>query len=177
MFMVSFRLKKRRILIAAALVLMLGFAVMGGVTFFGDQTVTADASVTEQPERPSRVRTNDQRLEYIASFGWIVEPEPVEIMEVIIPTVFDELYEEYNALQTPLGYDLAQHMGRRTKRYTYVVTNYPGIDQDVRLNLLVRDNRVIGGDIYSLGDNAFMHGLALPNPQPEQVPEQVPASH
>jgi len=170
MFMLSFRLKKRRILIAAALVLMLGFAVMGGVTFFGDQTVAADAGVTEQPERPSRVRTNDQRLEYIASFGWIVEPEPVEIMEVIIPTIFDELYEEYNALQTPLGYDLSRHMGRRTKRYTYVVTNYPGIDQDVRLNLLVRDNRVIGGDVYSLGDNAFMHGLALPNLQPQQVP-------
>ena len=168
--MVSFRLKKRRILVAAALVLMLGFAVMGGVTFFGDQAVATGADISEQPERPSRVRTNDQRLEYIAAFGWIVEPEPVEIMEVIIPTVFDELYEEYNALQTPLGYDLSRHMGRRAKRYTYVVTNYPGKEQDVRLNLLVRDNRVIGGDVYSLGEDAFMHGLALPGQQPGQAP-------
>ena len=170
--MFSFRLKRRSIAIAAAIVIMLGFAVVGGFTFFGDQVVATGGSADQQVERPSRVRTNEQRLEYIAAFGWVVEPEPVEIMEVIIPAEFDELYQEYNALQTPLGYDLSRHMGRRTKRYTYVVTNYPGQEQDVRLNLLVRDNRVIGGDVYSLGENAFMHGLALPG----QTPEEIPAS-
>ena len=160
MFMVSFRLRKGRTLALLALILAVAFAVMGGITLFGNQAVATGGDAT--PERPARVRNNEQRLEYIASFGWEVEQEPVEVMEVIIPTEFDELYEEYNSLQTPLGYDLAEHAGRRIKRYTYVVTNYPGREQDVRLNLLVRDNRVIGGDVYSLGPNGFMHGLAMP---------------
>ena len=170
MFMFSFRLKKGRVLIAAALICaVVLISVMGGVTFFGGEAVAAIGNeAEEQPERPSRVRTNEQRLAYINSFGWQVEPEPVEIAEVIIPAQFDRLYEEYNALQKPAGHDLSRHTGRRAKRYTYVVTNYPGQGQDVRLNLLVRDNRVIGGDVYSMGPDGFMHGLAAPE-QPMPV--------
>ena len=162
MFMVSFKLKKKRLLIvAAALIVGVMAVVSAGQTLGTDAVVTA-SDATTQPERPSRVRNNDQRLAYIASFGWEVEPEPVEITEIIIPREFDALYEEYNAMQMQLGYDLSRHAGRRGKRFTYVVTNYPGQDQDVRLNLLVRDNRVIGGDVYSTGAKSFMHGLAAP---------------
>ena len=166
MFMVSLRLKKKKILIAAAIILVAAFAVTSGVSMFDGETVAVGGDNVQQPERPSRVRTNEQRLEYIAAFGWVVEPEPVEIIEIIIPTQFDALYEEYNAMQKQMGYDLSRHAGRRGKRYTYVVTNYPGQTQDVRLNLLVRDNRVIGGDVYSPGPDGFMHGLALPQEQP-----------
>ena len=162
MFMVSVKLKKKRLLIAAAVVMVGVMAVAGaGQALNTDAVVTASDSA-ELPERPARVRDNDQRLAYIASFGWEVEPEPVEIMEIVIPSEFDSLYEEYNAMQMELGYDLSRHAGRRGKRFTYVVTNYPGQDQDVRLNLLVRDNRVIGGDVYSTGGEGFMHSLALP---------------
>jgi len=161
MFMFSFRLKKKRLIIAAAILLVMALGAMGTASLFGNDVVATGGNVQES-QRPSRVRTNEQRLEYIASFAWVVEPEPVEIIEIIIPTQFDALYEEYNAMQKQTGYDLSKHAGRRGKRYTYVVTNYPGVDQDVRLNLLVRDNRVIGGDIYSPGPDGFMHGLAPP---------------
>jgi len=159
MFMFSFRLKKKKLLIASAILLVMAFAAMGTASLFGSNDAIATGGNVQEPQRPSRVRTNEQRLEYIASFAWIVEPEPVEIIEIIIPAQFDALYEEYNAMQKQAGYDLSKHAGRRGKRYTYVVTNYPGVDQDVRLNLLVRDNRVIGGDVYATGPNGFMHGL------------------
>jgi len=166
MFMISFRLKKKRILIAAALVIVAFIAVAGARPLFDSDAVATGGDNVGRPERPTRVRTNEQRLDFIASFGWQVEPEPVEIVEVIIPAEFDSLYEEYNALQRQIGFDLSRHAGRRSQRFTYVVTNYPGHEQDVRLNLLVRDNRVIGGDIYSAGPNGFMHGLAMPEQRP-----------
>ena len=159
MFMVSFRLKKGRVLAGIALVGVVALAVASGSAFFGGQAVATGA---DGGERPARVRNNEQRLEYISTFGWQVEPEPVEIMEVIIPTVFDPLYEEYNTLQLELGYDLNAHAGRRARRYTYVVVNHPVQENDVRLNLLVRDNRVIGGDVYSGVDDGFMHSLEMP---------------
>ena len=165
MFMVSFRLKKRRLLIGLGAIALAIAVIVGGQSVLGNQAIATAADSAPEIERPTRVRTNEQRLQYIASYGWKVEPEPVEIIEVIIPSEFDAVYGEYNELQKAAGYDLARHAGRRAIRYTYVVTNYPGQAEDVRLNLLVRDNRVIGGDVYMAGPNGFMHGLGLPEAQ------------
>jgi len=162
MFMVSFRLRRKRVLIGLGAVLLATAVFLSGQAVFGEQAVATGGNAQVEVERPSRVRNNDQRLEYIASFGWSVEPEPVEIIEVIIPREFDELYEAYNQIQQQDGFDLTRYQGRRAMRYTYVVTNYPDQPEDVRLNLLVRDNRVIGGDVYMPGPNGFMHGLSLP---------------
>jgi len=173
MFMVTFKLKKKRVLVAAALMLVVVMAVVGAGPLFGSDAVATSGDNVGRPQRPARVRTNEHRLDFIRSFGWEVEPEPVEIVEVVIPLQFDSMYEEYNALQRQVGFDLSQHAGKRARRFTYIVTNYPGRDQDVRLNLLVRDNRVIGGDIYSAGPDAFMHGLAMPEHQSSQQPAQA----
>ena len=55
-----------------------------------------------------------------------------------------------------------EYKGKRVKRYTYEVTNYPGQASGVRANLLVDGGMVIGGDICSLTLDGFMHGFALP---------------
>jgi len=124
-------------------------------------TMAPGAAVQASGGRVS-VRDNQARLEFIRSFGWEVEEEPIEIIEVIIPQEFDAVYKEYNLMQQAQGYDLERYAGRRAKRFSYRVINYPGNPKEVRINLLVRDNRVIGGDVSSMDHTGFMHGFAKP---------------
>jgi hypothetical protein len=91
-----------------------------------------------------------------------VEEDPAEIMEVIIPEEFDEVYLQYNNIQKAQGCNLEDYAGKRCKRYAYTVTNYPGTDQPIRVNLLIYKNKVIGGDVCSLDANGFIHGFEAP---------------
>ena len=47
-------------------------------------------------------------------------------------------------------------------RYAYRIGNHPSGEQDVRANLLVYKNRLVGGDVCSLRLDGFMHGLLPP---------------
>lgn len=174
MFMVSFRLRKGKILaglLAVALVVSLG--VMGVRTIRSNDAVSTGSNQVQATGKAKKVtlKTNDQRLEYIRSFGWEVEEEPAEVLEVIIPKEFDSVYESYNGIQRKQGYNLEDHAGKRCKRFSYVVTNYPGQTEDVRINLLVRDNKVIGGDVCSLLPEGFIHGLSLPQGEEAPAPD------
>ncbi len=103
-----------------------------------------------------------ERLRFIRFFGWTVKEEPEEIAEIVIPAEFDEVYEKYNAIQRGQGLDLAKHKGERVKRWSYAVTNYPGVEnsaETVRIDLLVSGGNVIGGSVYSLAADGFMHGF------------------
>lgn len=103
--------------------------------------------------------TNEQRIAFLESFGWQVSDEPEESGDVVIPSEFDGVYERYNELQAEQGCNLRRYAGKRCKRYSYAVLNYPD-EESVRANLLVHDGRVIGGDICSLELDGFMHGFA-----------------
>ena len=160
MFMVSFRVRRKYLAIFAALVLVAAIGTFGASRVMGSSVPTAGGAA----QKPGKVtvKTNEQRAAFIASFGWEVTEEPVEVMEVVIPKEFDSVYEEYNSMQKTQGYDLKKHAGKRAIRYTYVITNYPDQPEDVRINLLVRDNKLIGGDVCSLLTDGFIHGFAMP---------------
>lgn len=105
----------------------------------------------------------EERIVFLSQFGWEVTEDPVEVAEVIIPSAFDEVYSEYNKIQTGQELDLEPYANIRVKRWTYVVKNYPGYDGKdcIRANILVYDGRVIGGDICSTELDGFMHGFKL----------------
>lgn len=107
--------------------------------------------------------TNDQRVVFLKQFGWDVDANSFEVEEVRIPEVFDDVYNNYNDIQKKQGYDLTKYAGKRVKRYTYTVSNYPSGLKGVRANLLVYKNKVIGGDICSVALDGFMHGFETPN--------------
>lgn len=104
---------------------------------------------------------SSQVLSFISSFGWEVDEEPDEVREVIITAEFDDVYENYNAIQLKQGYDLRNYAGERVKRWTYTVRNYPDYtDTDcIKINVLVYDGEVIGGDVCSVRLDGFMHGF------------------
>lgn len=101
-------------------------------------------------------------LEFISNFGWEVNPEPDEIREIIIPVEFDDVYKNYNDIQISQGYDLSDYSGERAKNWTFTVLNYPGFENEeyIKINVLVYEGKVIGGDVCSVKLDGFMHGFA-----------------
>ena len=120
------------------------------------------AMPTEEPAQTTaaavKVRTGDDCIAYLESLGYTAESVPIEEKEVTIPETCDAVYEEYNALQLACGFDLREYKGKAATLYTYAITNYPN-EPDVRCDLLVRKDRVIGGNVYTTALDGFMHGL------------------
>ncbi len=106
--------------------------------------------------------SSEQVLEFISNFGWEVANEPDEIREIVIPIEFDEVYKSYNEIQLSQGYDLTKYAGERVKNWTFTVLNYPGYEnaEFIKINILICDNVVIGGDVCSIKLDGFMHGFA-----------------
>ena len=105
----------------------------------------------------------EERIAFLRQFGYEVDESSEEVTEVIIPEEFDEVYSAYNEIQLQQGFDLTKYAGKRVKRWTYTVTNYPGYEGKlcIRANMLVLDNRVIGGDVCSVELDGFMHTFEM----------------
>ncbi len=115
----------------------------------------------EGPAEPREFfgETNEERLEYLSSFGWQVEQEPAETREVMIPKEFNDVYQNYNAMQQAQGFDLAPYSGQVVTQYKYLITNYPN-ETEVYATLLVYGRLIIGGDVACGKVDGFMHGCA-----------------
>ncbi|MBE6800123.1 MAG: DUF4830 domain-containing protein [Ruminococcaceae bacterium] len=103
-------------------------------------------------------------LSFISNYGWQVDDAPVEVRDVIIPETFDDVYNNYNEIQLEQGFNLEKYAGQRVKRWTYIVRNYPDTsptDDFIRINILVSDGVVVGGDVCSVKLDGFMHGFYL----------------
>ena len=122
---------------------------------------STDASQSAQAA-PSEIKTNDDRVAILASFGWEVDPEPTQTQEVRIPTEPSEVFERYNDLQISQGFDLHDYAGKSVKRYVYEIKNYPGSDDTYYATLLIYKNAVIGGDVCSSAQGGTMHSLCMP---------------
>ncbi len=117
-------------------------------------------TTSSKPEISYNASSARERLDFISQFGWNTDEEPCEVREIMIPEEFDEVYENYNIIQKEQGLDLSEYKGKRVKRYTYTIRNYPGYseeDECVRINLLVSDGTVVGGDVCSVELDGFMH--------------------
>ena len=111
---------------------------------------------------PKGVKSNEDRVEYLAGYDWEVNSEPLATQELLIPEEMDESYDEYLALQAEQGFDLEKYAGTRVKRYTYEITNYPSGETGVQANLLLYKTTVVGGEVLSPELDGFLHGLAMP---------------
>ena len=114
------------------------------------------------------LKTEQDRLDLLGAYGWEVDPAPLSVEELQLPQQFDADMEEYLSLQRQQGFDLTACAGKRVKRYTYAITNYPTGRTDVQVNLLVRKNTLVGGEVVCPQLDGFLHGL--------QRPEQSPSS-
>ncbi|HHW46162.1 MAG TPA: DUF4830 domain-containing protein [Clostridiales bacterium] len=144
MFVLNVRLTKRKIALAVVclvVIILLGFCVFG---------------------RDNKAQNIDKAgvscAEFLQNLGWQVPDQPIEQKEIQIPEEFMDVYENYNNLQREAGYDLKKYKGKKVTRYTFTITNFPG-RSDVRANVLVFEDIIIGGDISSTELNGFMVAL------------------
>ena len=161
MIIVTARIPKKKLLAGGITALCCCAAVAVALIFtLSTRAVTASAEV-------KHIRTNDDRLAYLGGLGWQVSLQPIATEELLIPKQFDDSYDSYLKLQKDQGFDLTQYCGKRIKRYTYQLTNYPDQDEPVQIALLIYKNRVIGGQIQS-ASGSLLHGLTLPNSEEPQ---------
>ncbi|WP_312640568.1 DUF4830 domain-containing protein [Hydrogenoanaerobacterium sp.] len=175
MFVKSYKISSRRLLgLGIMFVAVIALLVYG----IGLRISSTDAKVeletsTKISKNASKgvAKTEKDRHTFISQFGWQVEEEAEEIAEIVIPEKFDEVYDQYNNLQKKQNFNLEKHKGERCKRYTYKITNYPDYPDNARINILVLQGKVIGGDVCSTELNGFMHGFAANSAAMETVKE------
>lgn len=99
-------------------------------------------------------------VEFLESYGWIVDSRCVDNCDILIPKPFDRVYENYNKLQIKAGLDLVPYMGMSGRRYTYIVKNYPvNVGEEVRANVICVGEKQVAGDIMTVSSNGFIHSL------------------
>ena len=86
-------------------VLAVGLVLVGAAALL-PKTAEADTAVSaEGAALSAKLKTNEDRVALLTACGWSVESEPVGTQEVQIPDNFDEVYEQYNAIQQAQGLD------------------------------------------------------------------------
>ena len=149
MLIVTTRLTRRK---AALAVILLG-AVLAGMII-----LVCRASAPKEDLLP-QLEDNQQRVDYLLSLGWEVEPEPLETLQILLPETLEEPYRTYNQLQLSQGFDLEACCGKQVSRFTYAVRNYPSRSEGVQANLYVCEERPVAGDLCCPGTDGFQEPL------------------
>ena len=124
--------------------------------------VLAGRLPSDSPAEAVVLSDSAQRVAYLESLGWQVDPEPLETLQFLMPETLEEPYLSYNQLQLEQGFDLTECCGRQLSRYTYRVTNYPGRAEGVQANLYVCEGQPVAGDILCAGADGFQDTLVYP---------------
>lgn len=153
MFIFTAKLNRKKLIaIAAAAVAIILFIIF--LSNRGTGTTIAETAA-------QKLSTPESRVEYLASVGYTVSPEPVRTQEVGIPKEFTEVYDRYNAMQMAQGFDLSKYQGKRVMQYVYQIENWPqdGDPEPVYATLLLYKDKLVGGEISRGGENGFLRPL------------------
>ena len=168
MFVLTAKLSKPKliaagVLLIAAILLIVLLALSGGSGSSGARLPAGS--------------TNDERVAYLATFGWSVNAEPAETQKVKIPDTADnKVFARYNDLQKSQGFDLTDFAGKEATRYVYEVLNYPEAASPVLASVLVYEGRIIGGDVTNTAPDGLIHGFAKPGTTAPTDEETAPSS-
>lgn len=132
--------------------------LVGAVAIGERDTVLASSSATEI--NYGGIKTNEDRVEFIKSFGIEIDNEPVKEESFAMPENFDRVILGYNELQKKQGLDLSKYARKKVTRYTYKITNYND-SSEVYANLFVYRSKIIACDISSADPEGFVIPLTL----------------
>jgi hypothetical protein len=147
------------ICVALATLITVIALVPGYVAGEEDVQVGSDGGEVVQVISYEKVKTAEDAAKFLTQFGWEVNADDVEEVDVTLPSAFDKILTAYNELQMRQGLNLTKYKNKPVVRYTFTVKNYPGADGPVLANVLVYRNRVIGGDLCSAEMSGFVTGF------------------
>ena len=105
--------------------------------------------------------TTQKRVAFLKSHGFDSTEKSETEKTITIPSEFDNVYTAYNNIQKAMGFDLEEFKGQKVKLYTLKINNYPKDSENVYATILIKDKKIIGGDIHSTELNGFMHGFDI----------------
>ena len=162
MFVLTAKLSKTK-LIAAGLILLAAVLLIVMLAISGGD---------KDSELP-KGGTNDERVSYLATYGWSVNAMPTESQKVKIPDTTDNaVFARYNDLQKSQGFDLTDYAGTEVMRYVYEVLNYPDASEPVYASVLVCDGYIIGGDVTDTSTDGLIHGFRSPAKNEPKSPSE-----
>jgi hypothetical protein len=147
------------ICVALATLITVIALVPGYVAGEEDVQVGSDGGEVVQVISYEKVKTAEDAAKFLTQFGWEVNADDVEEVDVTLPSAFDKILTAYNELQMRQGLNLTKYKNKPIVRYTFTVKNYPGAEGPVLANVLVYRNRVIGGDLCSAEMSGFVTGF------------------
>jgi hypothetical protein len=115
--------------------------------------------------------SNAERVAFLNEQGWIVKPDPVSTEEVAIPTEWGSDFAEYLALEKSQGFDLEKYAGETAEVFTYDVLNYPDYPENVTANMIVKDGKLIGGEVMLNTADGFIQALVTRNYTAIETPD------
>ena len=152
MFVCTFRASGIKFfgIVALTLIVLLGLTLGGGEAI-------ASAYVKGEVDL-SGMRSREDRVDFLKSFG-IEVAEGEESESFVLPENFDRVLLGYNEIQKRQGLDMSAYGRKKITRYTYTVSNYEGDVGEVKANLFVYRNKIIGCDISSAAPDGFVEPI------------------
>ena len=155
MIMYATKLTRRKLVIG--LLALCAVVVGAGCWLWGGQEPAASAAA--ETSISCKLKTNEERVDFLRSYGWEVDANPIAEQDVRIPDTFDAAYESYNALQKTKGLDLTRYQWRKCQLYVYQVRNDPSGEEGVTANLVLYRGRLIAADICSEDADGFVRAI------------------
>lgn len=100
----------------------------------------------------------EEAAQFLSEYGWEVDTSDCRQQEVVIPKIFSEVYERYNALQIRQGYDLTKYKTDTVVQYTFRIKNFDGY-KNAYAHVLTKGGKIIGGDVCSSDLSGVMTGF------------------
>ena len=154
MFFLTLKLPRPRFLTGAMAALCL-LAATVPLSSSGSDSVSA--GVVQSAGQ--RLHSNGERVDFLRSLGWEVREKPLSEETLLLPDVLPET--AFLALQREQGFDLSALTGQRIKRYVYFLKNHPSGSSEDRAALLLFQQRVVGGAVYSLAPHGKLRPLLM----------------
>lgn len=152
MFIIK-RISKASVATALVIVFMLLLLVL--------RLVTVSESTTAYCETVGKYSTAVEDefsvADFLAQFSIEVDEATEQSVNITIPSEFNSVYENYNALQQSQGLDLTDYKGKEATIYTYDVTN--SSTDDVKCHLVICENRIVAGDLCTSSLDGTMTAL------------------
>lgn len=161
MFIYTAKVSKKKIIVGVLLVALVIMAIIllrpqpNAYTVLSMQEEEAVmASITV-----GGIESNEDRRIFLSERGYEVSENELSVQEIQIPTEFDDVYANYNEIQLAQGFDLSKFMGKTVEIYTYEIYNYPDTEEQVFANILIYNDKIIGGDIQNSSLDGFISGF------------------